>query len=76
MFTGLIEEVGYLKNKRHRANLMILVVKAKRVTEDIKVGDSICVNGICLTVTNLRKDCFEVEVMKETIDTAIRTTIM
>jgi len=63
MFTGIIEEVGAVR----AAHPGKLTISAIRVTEDTKEGDSISVNGACLTVTELSKDSFSVDVMPETL---------
>ena len=51
MFTGIIEEKGMISRIMKTASQAILTIKAKKVMEDIHIGDSIAVNGICLTVT-------------------------
>jgi riboflavin synthase len=61
MFTGIVEEVGIIKYASEK-----LIVEAKKVLEDMKVGDSIAVNGVCLTVILLDRGCFSVELMPET----------
>lgn len=63
MFTGIVEEIGVVRGINPRS----LTVEAKIVFEDIKQGDSISVNGVCLTVTSISKDSFSVDVMPETI---------
>jgi riboflavin synthase len=63
MFTGIVEEIGIVRGISHGR----LTVEAKKVLEDAKPGDSIAVNGACLTVTLISKDNFSVEVMPETI---------
>ncbi|HBQ64466.1 MAG TPA: riboflavin synthase [Clostridiales bacterium] len=67
MFTGLIEEIGRIQNIIHEKGAVRLVLSCHKITEDMKVGDSISVNGICLTVTNTKKDCFWADVMPETL---------
>ncbi len=67
MFTGIIEETGIIKAVRHGARSSQLTISAKRVVEDVKIGDSISTNGVCLTVTSFGKDDFTVDVMPETI---------
>jgi riboflavin synthase len=52
MFTGLIEELGTVKNIKKRAGSMELTISGKRTIEDLKKGDSVSVNGVCLTVTS------------------------
>ena len=52
MFTGIVEEMGVLKSIRKGAHSAILEIQAKVVLEDIHLGDSIAVNGVCLTATS------------------------
>ena len=66
MFTGIVEELGTIKNVKKRASSMQLIIHAKRVLEDMKLGDSIAVNGVCLTVIAFSKLEFTVDVMPET----------
>lgn len=66
MFTGLVEEIGILKNITHGTNSLNLTLTAKEVLEDVKLGDSIAVNGVCLTVVNFSKFEFKAQVMPET----------
>lgn len=68
MFTGIIEEMGIVKQIKPGRNSAVLVVHAKAVMEGTKVGDSIAVNGICLTVTNLFPGGFYADVMHETLN--------
>ena len=63
MFTGIIEEIGRVAGRAPNK----LAVRARKVLEDLKVGDSISVNGACLTVISLGRDSFEVELMPETL---------
>jgi riboflavin synthase len=67
MFTGLIEEIGELSDIKRGAKSAALRIQAKKVLEDVKVGDSISVNGICLTVTSFDQTSFAVDVMPETL---------
>lgn len=67
MFTGIIEELGTIKNISLQGNSGVITIKAKKVLEKTLIGDSIAVNGICLTVTNLLPDGFTADVMAETI---------
>lgn len=62
MFTGIIEEVGVISKIKSNS----LVIKAVKVLEGTKLGDSIAVNGVCLTVVHLGNDEFEADVMPET----------
>ncbi|SHE99285.1 riboflavin synthase [Alkalibacter saccharofermentans] len=67
MFTGLIEETGEILEIKRGALSARMKIAAHKVLEDVKVGDSICVNGICLTVTEFDASSFSVDVMPETI---------
>jgi len=66
MFTGLIEEIGYVKQVSHAGQSMILSVDAKHVVQDVKMGDSISVNGVCLTVVSFDDNSFAADIMPET----------
>ncbi|MFD0586851.1 riboflavin synthase [Paenibacillus sp. GCM10027627] len=66
MFTGLVEEVGHLKSVFKQGEAMILNIAASLVTKDAKLGDSISVNGVCLTVTSYDSGSFTADVMPET----------
>lgn len=68
MFTGIIEEMGTVLAITKNAQSAVLRIAAKTVTEDVKRGDSIAVNGVCLTVTSHRADEFTADVMHETLD--------
>ncbi|HSQ88137.1 riboflavin synthase [Romboutsia sp.] len=67
MFTGIVEEIGFIENIKNGEKSSKLVIKANKVLKDTKIGDSICTNGVCLTVTNIYKDTFEADVMAETL---------
>jgi len=67
MFTGIIEEIGFVTNTKHTGQSSILTIEAKRILGDVKLGDSIAVNGVCLTVTSFTNKEFTVDVMPETI---------
>lgn len=68
MFTGIIEEIGTLEAIRRGPHSAVLVIQADRVLEQTKVGDSIAVNGVCLTVTAYTEHCFTADVMHETLN--------
>lgn len=68
MFTGIVEELGKIRSIKKNGNSAVLTIDAKKVLEDVKLGDSIAVNGVCLTVTNFTSDYFEADVMHETVD--------
>ena len=67
MFTGIIEETGTIRAVRSGGISASLRIEASRVLEDVKVGDSINTNGVCLTVTAFDRKGFEVDVMAETM---------
>ena len=67
MFTGIVEEVGKVRYIQLNGNSGVLAVKAAKVLEGTKIGDSIAVNGVCLTVVSLEKDGFTADVMAETV---------
>jgi len=67
MFTGLIEEIGTMEGSVNGEKSMKLTLKASKVLENIKIGDSISTNGVCLTVTSFTGTTFTVDVMPETM---------
>lgn len=68
MFTGIIEETGKIKLFAQTSGGAKLVVKAQKVLEDIKIGDSIAINGCCQTVTAFDENSFSVDVSRETLN--------
>ena len=72
MFTGLVEEVGTVKEVRPAGKAIHLTIKSPSIMDDVQLGDSIAVNGICLTVTHFDKSSFTVDVVPETMR---RTTL-
>lgn len=69
MFTGIIEETGCVKEIKRSAQTLELKMEASVVMKNIQLGDSIAVNGICLTVTDFSENYFAVDVMPETFQT-------
>lgn len=67
MFTGIVEEVGTIRHVISGQTSGEIGIGAKVVLENTKIGDSIAVNGVCLTVTSLRADGFTADVMPETL---------
>lgn len=67
MFTGIIEEVGEIKSIKKGVKSAQLTIKGSVVTKDSKVGDSIAVNGVCLTATTISGNIFTVDVMAESM---------
>lgn len=68
MFTGIIEEQGEIASVTRGSNSAVLSIKCSKVLENTKIGDSIAVNGVCLTVTTLHSDGYTADVMHETLD--------
>lgn len=66
MFTGIIEEIGSLQSIKQHSKTLELCINAKLILEDIHVGDSIAVNGVCLTVTSFDNNSFSADVMPVT----------
>ncbi|KAA9007413.1 riboflavin synthase [Paenibacillus spiritus] len=66
MFTGLVEEVGSLRGVSSGGEMMVLSIAAKRIMGDLKIGDSVAVNGVCLTATSISEGHFTVDVMPQT----------
>ncbi|MBO8452229.1 MAG: riboflavin synthase [Bacteroidetes bacterium] len=67
MFTGIIEETGTIKSICRGSNSAQITVNARKVIEGTSEGDSIAVNGVCLTVTSLSGSCFTADAMPETL---------
>lgn len=67
MFTGIVEETGSVYSMAMGAQSAILTIEAKTVLEGTKIGDSIAVNGVCLTVTAMQGGRFSADVMAETL---------
>ena len=67
MFTGIIEEIGTVKAIQHGSKSVCLTVWAEIVLEDMKIGDSINTNGVCLTVVSFNKGAFSADAMPETM---------
>lgn len=69
MFTGIIEDIGHIESIEAINNDagLLLTIASEKIVSDVNLGDSISVNGICLTVTNFTDTNFQVEVMPETI---------
>jgi riboflavin synthase len=72
MFTGIIEELGRVRSIERRGEGARVVIEARTVTEGSRDGDSIAVNGVCLTALDVRQDSFAADGSRETLD---RSTI-
>ncbi|MCX5776140.1 MAG: riboflavin synthase, partial [Candidatus Firestonebacteria bacterium] len=68
MFTGIIEEVGNIKSVTSKGGNSFLKIAAKKVLEGTKLGASIAVNGVCLTVVELNDSDFQAEATRETLE--------
>jgi riboflavin synthase len=67
MFTGIIEEMGSVKTLRREAGAARLTISASTVLGGTALGDSICVNGVCLTVVDMGRSAFSADVANETL---------
>ncbi|NLA70120.1 MAG: riboflavin synthase [Clostridiales bacterium] len=67
MFTGIVEEIGVIKSIRKGAKSATLSVAADKIFSDLKIGDSVATNGVCLTVTSISGELYTADVMNETL---------
>jgi riboflavin synthase len=67
VFTGIVEEVGTVVVREDQKDAARLHIRARKVLEDVSLGDSIAVNGVCLTVTAVDRDVWSTDVMAETL---------
>jgi riboflavin synthase len=67
VFTGIVEELGTVNSIKQQGEAIELSIKASKILEDVNLGDSISVNGVCLTVTSFNKQKFSVDIMRETV---------
>ena len=75
MFTGIVEEVGTILSMQKGTSSIKLNISANKILEDLKIGDSVSVNGICLTVTTLNDKAFTADAMHETLNKTSLYTI-
>jgi len=68
MFTGIIEELGVVEKFEKSKAPSVLVIKAEKILEGLKKGDSVSVNGVCLTVVDVGRNRFLVETIEETLE--------
>lgn len=68
MFTGIVEEIGTVSRVERMGDSVRLVIEAKEVVSDAKLGCSIAVNGVCLTVTDFNDFSFSADVMQESLN--------
>lgn len=67
MFTGIIEEIGTVNKIASSEDAIVMTISASKILSDVSLGDSIAVNGVCLTVTSYTDKEFTVDVMPETV---------
>lgn len=67
MFTGIVEEIGRVDRVVRRKGAVELTIRTRKVRAGLKLGSSVSVNGVCLTVSHLRKEQFTVSVVPETL---------
>lgn len=68
MFTGIVEEIGKVVNIKKGAKSSVITVQGKKVFQNLNIGDSVAVNGVCLTVTTYSNDTFTADIMNETLN--------
>jgi len=66
MFTGIISDLGRVKRLEKKTSISILTLESKGIPKDLKIGDSICVNGVCLTIVKRENEDLSFEIMSET----------
>lgn len=71
MFTGIVEEIGVISGLKENADGILMEIEANKVAEDLKVNDSVCCSGICLTTIEIQQNTFKVQLVEETLN---RTT--
>lgn len=67
MFTGIVEEIGRVYGIQKGVKSSVLTITGKQIFDDLKIGDSVSTNGVCLTVTDLEKNTFKADIMNETL---------
>lgn len=67
MFTGIIEEIGIIKEFSKSSTSAFITVECKKILDDVKVGDSIAINGVCQTVIKFDRSSFSAEISSETL---------
>ena len=68
MFTGIVEELGSIRSVRRGQHSSVLSIAAPDILSDLKIGDSVAVNGVCLTATTVDSGGFTADVMHETLN--------
>ena len=68
MFTGIVEELARVKKIKNKKQGIRYTISANTVLDDLEIGDSICINGVCLTVTKRQQNMFSMDIIEETLD--------
>ncbi len=68
MFTGIVEELAHIKTIKSKTKGTRYTIAAQLVMNDLKIGDSISVNGVCLTIVDKEKDSFSMDLIEETLN--------
>ena len=75
MFTGIIEEIGTVDAIKKGARSAVITVRADKIFSDLKIGDSVATNGVCLTATEITGKTFSADVMNETLSRSALGTL-
>ena len=75
MFTGIVEEVGKIVSVKKGAQSLVLTIGGNTIFDDLKIGDSVAVNGVCLTATSIGNHQFTADVMPESISMTTFTNL-
>ncbi len=67
MFTGIVEEIGTVRTVQKGSDFSFIRIRCRQILADMHIGDSIAVNGVCLTVTEFDRESFQADVMNETL---------
>ena len=76
MFTGIVEETGTVRAVKKGAKSCVLTIEGDIIFSDLKIGDSVCVNGVCLTASHIDGKTFSADVMAETMRRSNLGTLM
>lgn len=68
MFTGIVEEKGCIRGIRQGARSCILTIEGRVIFDNLRIGDSVAVNGVCLTATGISGHLFTADVMRESLE--------
>lgn len=67
MFTGIIEEIGIVKEFSTNGENALVTVECQKILEDVKIGDSVAIDGVCQTVTSISKNSFSAQISSQTL---------